>query len=70
MDQQQIVRDCALAERLERGLADYHSRRAQGIAQPDLLAPQERSSIDSQLGQRLESARLFVRSLPPRRISG
>lgn len=60
----QIVRDCVKAERLERGLAAYQSRRSAGVSCPDPLSPNERVRINNSLSQRLRSARDFVRSHP------
>lgn len=59
---QQIVRDCSKAERLERGLAAYHSRRDSGMNCPDPLSPNERVRINNSLDQRLRSARSFVQA--------
>jgi hypothetical protein len=66
----QIIRNCVLAERLERSLADYQSRRSLGVELPDPLEPSERETLDQRRVQRLHSARLFVRSLAPQRING
>lgn len=61
---QQIVRDCNKAERLERELATYHSRRDSGMSCPDPLSPNERVRISNSLDQRLRSAREFVQAHP------
>lgn len=60
----QIVRDCVSAERLERGLAAYESRRNSGMNCRDPLSPSERVRINKTLSQRLRSARDFVQSHP------
>jgi hypothetical protein len=60
--EQQIVRDCDKAERLERGLADYHQRLRSGMNCRDPLSPPERLRTNSRLDQRLRSARDFVRT--------
>ncbi len=57
---EQIIRDCMLADRLARGLADYYSRKVRGVHCPDLLPPEERAGIDSRYDQRLQRARRFV----------
>jgi len=59
---EQIVRDCVVAERLARGLADYYSRKLRGVRCPDPLPPEERASMESRYDQRLQCARLFVRN--------
>jgi hypothetical protein len=59
---QQIVRDCDKAERLERGLADYHHRLQSGMTCRDPLSPHERTRTNSRFDQRLRSARDFVRT--------
>jgi hypothetical protein len=57
-----IVRDCVVADRLARGLADYYSRKVRGVRCPDPLPPEQRASIDNLHDQRLRCARLFVES--------
>lgn len=57
---EQIVRNCVVADRVARGLADYYSRRTRGVQCPDLLPPEERATIESRYDQRLRSARDFV----------
>ncbi len=64
---EQIIRDCVVADRLARGLADYYSRRTRGVHCPDLLPPEERASMDTLYDQRLQSARRFVQSSCPAR---
>lgn len=61
---QQIVRDCVKAERLERGLADYHHRLNSGMTCRDPLSPPERTRTNHRFDQRLRSARDFVRTHP------
>lgn len=61
--EQKVIRDCVLAERLERGLADYHARRTSGESYPDLRSPAQRNSIESLRVQRLSEARHFVAAL-------
>lgn len=60
---EQIIRDCVVKDRIARGLSDYYYRRTRGISCPDLLPPDERAQASIQYGQRLESARLFVKHL-------
>jgi hypothetical protein len=57
---EQIIRNCVVADRLARGLADYYSRRVRGVSCSDLLPAEERASIESRHVLRLESARRFV----------
>jgi hypothetical protein len=59
---EQIIRDCALAERLARSLADYYSRKIRGVCCPDLLPPDERASIDTVYAERLQCDRRFVQT--------
>lgn len=61
---QQVVRDCNKAERLERGLADYHYRLNSGVSCRDPLSPNERTTTNTRLNQRLRRARDFVRQHP------
>ena len=58
-----IIRNCVLNDRLASHLSEYYYRRVRGVCCPDLLLPDERANADSRLGQRLESARLFVQGL-------
>lgn len=61
--EQQIIRNCVVAERLARGLANYYERRTLGVRCPDPLPPQERSSTESAYCQRLHTARRFIEGL-------
>jgi hypothetical protein len=61
---QQIVRDCDKAERLERGLADYHYRLNSGMNCRDPLSPNERVRTNSRFDQWLRRARDFVQQHP------
>lgn len=61
--EEQIIRDWATAERIERGLADYQARRSSGIACPDLRPAHQRNQIESLHVQRLNVARQFVQAL-------
>lgn len=57
-----IIRNCVVAERLARGLADYYSRRTRGVRCPDLLEPQERTTMEMRYSEQLQRARQFVQS--------
>ncbi len=59
---EQIVRNCVVADRIARGLADYYSRRTRGVQCYDPLPPEERAIIESRYDQRLQNARNFVLS--------
>jgi hypothetical protein len=58
-----VIRDCVVADRLARGLADYYSRRTRGVQCPDLWQPEQRATLDSHYSERLRSARQFVQSV-------
>jgi hypothetical protein len=57
---EQIVRDCVIADRIARGLADYYSRRTRGVQCRDPLPPEQRAILDRGYDQKLQSARNFV----------
>ncbi len=57
---EQIVRNCVVAERIARGLADYYSRRTRGVQCLDPLPPEERAISESRYYQQLQHARNFV----------
>lgn len=65
---EQIIRNCVVTDRLARGLAEYYSRRVRGVQCPDLLPPEERASIERRYDQRLQNARIFIKTAKPQQL--